>query len=204
MNDVLHRKWHELLNAWTVDVMLADQTFDEISSQYAGPGRFYHSLDHVQNVLETVQSLGVHACNPNAVKLAAWLHDVIYDSKAADNEEKSAAYARRLCQELSIPDGPLVASLILKTKSHDAGEDADSQVLLDADLAILGASEADYQAYSQKIRLEYGWVPEPEYRKGRRQVLERFLSRPKIFHLLSHLEEAARRNIGAEVGRLAS
>jgi predicted metal-dependent HD superfamily phosphohydrolase len=97
-----------------------------------------------------------------------------------------------------------VASLILRTKSHVAGEDTDAQVLIDADLAILGANEADYQTYAQKIRSEYGWVPETEYREGRRQVLERFLTRPKIFHFLSNLEEPARRNIAAEIVRLAS
>jgi predicted metal-dependent HD superfamily phosphohydrolase len=204
MNDVRFQKWHDLLKTWTVDPILARQTFEDVSKRYAEPSRYYHTLDHVQNVLETVVSLGVRACNLNAVKLAAWLHDVIYDSKASDNEEKSAAYAERLCQELSIPVGPLVASLILKTKTHVAGDEADAQVLLDADLAILGASKADYQAYAQTIRLEYGWVTEPEFRKGRRQVLERFLARPKIFHFLSQLEVRARRNIAAEIGRLAS
>ena len=71
--------------------------------------------------------------NLNAVKLAAWLHDVIYDSKASDNEERSAEYAERLSEKLSIPEGRMVASLILKTKTHEAGDGLDAQVLIDAD-----------------------------------------------------------------------
>jgi Protein kinase domain len=102
-----------------------------------------------------------------------------------------------------LPEGHLVSSLIRKTKSHDAGGDADAQVLLDADLAILGASQSDYQAYAERIRCEYAWVPEPEYRKGRREVLKRFLARPRIFHFLSQLEEPARQNLAAEIARLA-
>jgi predicted metal-dependent HD superfamily phosphohydrolase len=47
-------------------------------------------------------------------------------------------------------------------------------------------------------------VAEPDSRRGRRQVLENFLARPAIFHLLRHLEEPARRNLAAEVARLAS
>src|SRR5205823_690987 len=137
------------------------------------------------------------------VKLAAWLHDVIYDSKASDNEERSARYAERLCKELSIPEGTLVSSLISKTKAHDAGEDTDAQVLIDADLAILGASEPVYGDYAEKIWREYSWVPEAEYRQGRRRVLESFLSRPKIYHFLGHLEESARRNLADEIARLA-
>ena len=203
MNAVLRRKWHDLLRALAVDPTLADRTFEEIQGYYAGPGRFYHTLDHVQNVLEIVESLGSYARNLNAVKLATWLHDVVYDSKASDNEERSADYAERLCERLSIPEGRLAAPLIRRTKTHDAGGDADAQVLLDADLAILGASEPVYRAYGEKIRQEYAWVPELDYRQGRRRVLENFLSRPKIFHLLCHLEEPARHNISAEIAQLA-
>jgi predicted metal-dependent HD superfamily phosphohydrolase len=205
MMDCLTRKWHDLLGAWAVTPHLADETFADVCKHYAKPGRFYHTLDHVENVLESVESLGSHARNLKAVKLAAWLHDVIYDSRAPDNEERSAEYAERLCEGLSIPAGRLVASFILKTKTHDVGDDdPDAQVLIDSDLAILGASEPAYRTYAAKIRQEYAWVPEPDYRTGRRQVLERFLTRPTIFHLLVDLEKPARRNIAAEIARLAS
>jgi predicted metal-dependent HD superfamily phosphohydrolase len=204
MDDVLRRKWHDLLGAWAVNPSLAKRTFEDVREHYAGPGRFYHTLDHVQNVLETVESLDQHARSLNAVKLATWLHDVIYDSKASDNEERSADYAEQLCENLSIPEAHVVAALILKTKTHAAGGDADAQVLIDADLAILGASESAYRAYAEKIRLEYAWVPESDFRVGRRQVLERFLARPRIFHLLAHLEEPARQNIAAEIARLGA
>jgi predicted metal-dependent HD superfamily phosphohydrolase len=166
--------------------ILAGQTFADISRQYAGPGRCYHTLHHVQNVLDMLENIGANAQNLNAAKLAAWLHDVIYESRGSDNEERSAEYAERLCQELSIPDGGLAAALILKTKTHSAGEDADAQVLLDADLAILGTSEPAYRKYGEQIRQEYVWVPEPEYRTGRRQILQRFLTRQKIYHFLNH------------------
>ncbi len=203
MNDMLQRQWHDLLSGWAVDPALTDRTFEEVREHYSGPGRFYHTLDHVQNVLQTVESLGSYARNLNAVKLAAWLHDVIYDSRASDNEERSADCAVRLCEKLSITEGRLVAALIRKTKTHDAEGDADAQVLIDADLAILGAKEPAYRIYTEQIRHEYAWVPEQEYRTGRRQVLERFLTRPKIFHFLIHLEAASRRNIAAEIAQLA-
>jgi predicted metal-dependent HD superfamily phosphohydrolase len=203
MNDLLRRKWHDLVGAWAVTPSPANETFEVIRQHYAGPGRFYHTLDHVGAMLETVESLAAFARNLNAVKLAVWLHDVIYDSRASDNEARSAEYAEQLCEKLSIPEGRVVASLILNTKTHDAGDDPDAQVLIDADLAILGASESAYRAYADQIRQEYAWVPEPDFRAGRRQVLTKFLTRPRIYHLLIHLEEAARRNITAEISRLA-
>ena len=109
MNDLLRRKWHNLLCAWAETPSLADEVFEDIRRHYAVPGRFYHTLDHVGAMLDTVESLGSHARNLNAVTLATWLHDVIYDSKASDNEERSAEYAERLCERLAIPEGKVIA-----------------------------------------------------------------------------------------------
>jgi predicted metal-dependent HD superfamily phosphohydrolase len=203
MKDGLTRRWHDLLGSWAVTQRLADETFADVCEHYTLPGRFYHTLDHIGAVLEKVDNLASNARNLSAVKLAAWLHDVIYDSRASDNEERSTAYAEQLCKKLSIPEGRLVALLILKTKTHDAGDDPDAQLLIDADLAILGASESVYRAYAEQIRQEYAWVPEPEYRMGRQRVLEHFLARPRVYHFLTHLEDPARRNIVTEIGRLA-
>jgi predicted metal-dependent HD superfamily phosphohydrolase len=204
MNDLLRRKWQELLHGWAVDPSLAASMFEDVCNHYSGNGRFYHTLDHIQNMLETVESLGSYARNLNAVKLATWLHDVIYDSRASDNEERSAGFAERLCEKVAIPERRLVSALIRKTKTHDAGkDDADAQVLIDADLAVLGASKIVYQTYCGQIRQEYAWVPERDYREGRRRVLESFLSRPRIFHFLSRLEEPARQNLADEIAQLA-
>ncbi len=196
------RLWRDLLTTWKVEPDLIDETFGELAMRYSDASRHYHNLVHIQNVLETVDNLASIAPNFNAVKLAAWLHDVIYDSKAADNEERSAEYANDLCDKLSIPGGNVVGALILKTKTHDAGSDVDAQVLLDADLAILGSDEATYGNYAESIRLEYAWVPEPQYRTGRAQVLQKFLAKPRIYHHLLDLEKPARRNIAAEIERL--
>jgi predicted metal-dependent HD superfamily phosphohydrolase len=204
MLEKMRRAWIDLLDVWSVDPSQANENFEEISRRYVEPGRYYHTLAHIHDVLETVECLGADAKNLNAVRLAAWLHDVIYDSKASDNEERSGEYAERLCTRFRIPHGGLVDSLILATKTHAPGEDTDAQVLVDSDLAILGADEAPYQSYSGQIRKEYAWVPEPEYVKGRRLVLESFLSKPRIYSLLIDLEEPARRNIAAEISELSS
>ncbi len=202
MTDLLRRQWHELLRTGAVADPLIEQSFAEVCAHYAAPGRFYHTLDHIRDMLGTVASLAAHVRNLHAVKLAVWLHDVIYDSKASDNEERSADHALRLCERLGMQDGPRVAALILTTKSHDPDEDADARVLVDADLAVLGACESVYQAYAADIRREYAWVSETAYCTGRRQVLERFLAQPAIYYHLRQLEEGARRNLAAEIAQL--
>lgn len=71
MKNVLRQKWHDLFSAWAVDSVVADQPFEDVCQRYAEPGRFYHTLDHIQNMLATVESLAAHACKRNAVELAS-------------------------------------------------------------------------------------------------------------------------------------
>lgn len=197
------RQWQSLLGIWGVDPAKIDGAFADLVSRYAEPSRYYHNLGHIQKVLETIENLGAASTRPNAVRLAAWLHDIVYDSKASDNEERSADSAMQLCQQLSIPDAEVVASLILATKTHNAAGNPDAQVLLDADLAILGAPAPEYRDYAACIRKEYAWVPKADYRAGRRSVLESFIARPRIYYLLRQLEEPARRNLADELTDLA-
>ena len=200
MNDAMFGKWRDLLAAWHVDPTAAQPTFEDIEAHHAEWGRSYHTFPHVESVLATVDRIADQAKNPNAVRLAVWLHDVICDSRANDNEERSADYARDLCKQLAIPDAERVATLILATKSHQPGDDdADAVVLIDADLSIFGADPVVYRKYSEDIRREYSWVPVDDYRIGRRRVLEKFLERRSIYRLLRELETPARRNIADEL-----
>ena len=54
----------------------------------------------------------------NGVKLAAWFHDVVYDTAAKDNEDQSAQYAQNYLDQLGIPKEIIehVVALILATK----------------------------------------------------------------------------------------
>jgi len=101
-----------------------------------------------------------------------------------------------------------VKNLILHTKNHQApSTDIDSQILLDADLAILGASELEYKTYAQGIRQEYAWVADELYRMSRIQVLQIFLQRERIYltpQLFGKLEAKARLNLQAEIAALSS
>src|SRR5436305_968018 len=48
----MRSSWQKLLDAWAVDPTLADRAFEDICRHYAEPSRFYHTLDHVESVLQ--------------------------------------------------------------------------------------------------------------------------------------------------------
>jgi predicted metal-dependent HD superfamily phosphohydrolase len=65
---------------------------------------------------------------------------------------------------------------------HDAMPDStDSRLLVDIDLAILGAPVERFDEYERQVRQEYSWVPDALFRRKRREILEAFLARPRIF-----------------------
>jgi predicted metal-dependent HD superfamily phosphohydrolase len=71
-------------------------------------------------------------------------------------------------------------------------------LLVDIDLAILGASEPRFAEYERQVRDEYAFVPEPLFYEKRRAILQSFLARPRIYstrHFTNLLERRARMNL---------
>ncbi|GAB1538653.1 metal-dependent hydrolase [Scytonema sp. NUACC21] len=201
----LKLRWESLLQQFDASNQIGDDIFIGIVQAYSNPNRYYHNLNHIEQVLDKITECSYIDCDLSTVKLAAWFHDVIYDTKSRNNEENSAEYAVLALSKLKIAIASItkVKSLILKTKTHQPFlDDIESQILIDADLSILGASEFKYMSYAQSIRREYSWVPDREYRQERKKVLQSFLQKEKIYsteHMFLTLEEAARKNIKAEI-----
>ncbi len=191
-----------------VDHNRARPAFADIARRYGTEQRAYHTLAHVRQVLDHVDKLAPYTNSFTEVQLAGWLHDVIYDPRASDNEEQSASYAGQLLNELGQPQALIaeVQRLILLTSHLETGaDDGNAHVLLDADLAILGAAPAAYRQYAAAIRREYAWAPDATYNDGRIAVLEQFLVRPFIYYTppMRHArEDAARKNMQQEIDRL--
>lgn len=163
---------------------------------YQDAQRAYHNDWHVRNMLSALAERGV--LTP-ALALAVWGHDLVYDSRAKDNEERSAeVFGKWLAaQGAPLPLREQVRSLILATKHAAPPQNREEALLIDADLSILGADAEAFATYDAGIRQEYQHVPAPLYKIGRRKVLQGFLNRPQIYSTpeFAGLEVSARRNI---------
>jgi len=185
---------------------------NELSQRYRADDRHYHSLAHIEAMLALAAEFRHALRDPEAVEAAIWFHDAVYDSRAKDNEEKSAALAG---EKLASRTGPQrlarIRAMIDATATHQlpaSGDDdamKDAALFLDMDLAILGAGPDAFEAYEKAVRREYGWVEEPMWRAGRAAVLQGFLARPHIYHSAEfrrRSEAAARRNIERSLAAL--
>mgnify|MGYP002779043530 FL=1 len=178
-----------------------------VVAAWSEPHRRYHDLAHLAAVLAIVDALAGSADDPDAVRLAAWYHDVVYDPRAADNEARSAGRARAGLRGL-VPEARVaeVERLVLLTAGHDPGDgDADGAVLCDADLAVLAAPRAAYAAYASAVRAEYAHLSDARFTAGRTAVLQRLLARPALYRLPGNTERwtaPARANLTAELALL--
>ena len=205
--DLLQRQWVRLLEGFGVSPAEAYPSFDRLVAAYSEPHRYYHTLEHLAEMFRVVGRLGLS--DPAPVCLAVWYHDAVYDTRVKDNEGRSADLAVRELTALRLPAEVVgkVRTLVLATDHVNPPPAINGQVavLLDADLAILGASPERYRRYADDIRKEYDWVPEEAYRAGREQVLLRFLAMPYIYRtgpMIAEGEAAARRNLRAEIDHL--
>ena len=170
--------------------------------------RRYHGLAHVLFLLNEIDRRAPLIGDRALLEFAAFFHDAVYAPLAGDNEEQSAAWARRELARLGYAGAEAVAALILKTKSHHAGEASDDEALfLDMDFAILGAPRDTYAAYADAIREEYAAVPEDRFRAGRAAFLRGVLAQPRMFRTDLYERElaaTARENLLWEIARLTA
>ena len=178
--------------------------------RWSEPQRHYHTVAHLTAVLEVVDRHAGLAPHPERVRLAAWMHDAVYDPRALGdaNERDSAEFAAGLLSTLGVPGtvADEVARLVGLTAGHATGEnDPDGELLCDADLAVLAGDEQAYDAYTAAVRREYAHVPDADFRAGRAQVLRALLELPTIYRLeplRTAWEDRARSNLARELRTL--
>jgi predicted metal-dependent HD superfamily phosphohydrolase len=182
--------------------------FSQIVEAYGQPARVYHTVEHLEDCLSQFDASPATAVHPDEVEAALWFHDAVYVPGHSENEERSAEFARGALIQAGAPSDTAarVASLILSTRHHTTPRQPDSALLCDIDLSILGRSAEVFDRYQQQIRREYGWVPEPVYRKTRSEILQGFLRRPSIYqtsYFRDLYELAARSNLARAIRDLA-
>ena len=184
-----------------------EELFGKLVERYSEPHRRYHTTRHLQECFAHLEEVRSFAEQASEVELALWFHDAIYVTTRTDNEKLSAEWARgsALSAGLSTDQAERIAGLVMATKHDAVPVGRDAAVLVDIDLAILGADAARFDEYEVQIREEYAWVPESSYRNARRKILQHFLDRERIYNTeffqAAH-EIRARENISRSLARL--
>ena len=175
--------------------------FTRIEKLYLKPPRFYHTFErHIASCLYELDEVCHLPEHPDEVEISLTLHDIIFNTRRKDNEERSAQFAYELCKEMGLPDtfNRRVYCLILPTRHEAIPKGIDAQVVVDVDLSPLGLSPKEFDENERKIRKEYSWVPEKQFNAGRADIIKRFLDRSSIYstdHFRQKYGDQAERNL---------
>jgi len=177
---------------------------DALLAAYGEPQRHYHTLQHLHECIDRLETCIDLATRPAEVETALWFHDAVYDVLRRDNERRSADWARQAVLENGVPAdvADRIDALVMATRHATTRAAGDQQLLVDIDLAILGAEPERFAEYERQIRNEYAHVAEPEFKARRRAILAGFLARDRIYatpRLRAELEQRARANLSLAI-----
>lgn len=186
-----------------------EEEYEFLEKHYSTQGRHYHNLEHVRDCLKEFDKVKEFAENPEALEMAIWYHDIIYNTKSKTNEEDSADYAYDLSVEMNLHHkvSKKVYDFIKITKHDKEPQDLDSKLIIDIDLSILGKESEVFNQYEMNIRKEYSWVNEQDFKKGRSSILKQFLKRDTIYcteYFRNMYEATARENLQRSIAALTN
>lgn len=205
---MLKQEFLALVARHHTDASLAEELWNELSSPHHGDDRFFHTLQHVEQMITALQPVKEKIEDWDTVLFSIFYHDVVYDVvrivSENDNEESSAATVDEVLKRIGYPAEKIerCKAHILATKRHLPTGDNDTDYVTDTDLSVLGGSWEAYKQYMDNIRREYEIYPDNIFHAGRLKVLRRFLTLPRLFksdHFHKAYEAAARENMEREL-----
>jgi predicted metal-dependent HD superfamily phosphohydrolase len=185
---------------------LIEQSAVEVTSLYQHSGRtdlLYHNIVHTREVSEAVQLMCSHydlpAEDEEAVRIAAWWHDVGYLYGPAETHEAvSAEKATAWLRERGAPESLIgkITGCIAATRMPQRPSGLAEQIICDADLFHLGTPE--FGANSKMLRREIELLTGKEIKgSGWRQSTIELIQKHRYFteFACNRLEEGKQRNL---------
>lgn len=200
----VRRHGQEALGEALVQAGLPAPVLTAIVGTYSEPWRFFHNLEHLQELFDIARKRGLVLTREQ--QLALVFHDAVYvpGAPAGRNERQSALLFRSVAPQLKGPvDVELVCRIIEETAQHGA-TCAQSAVVQGLDLSSLAAAPLDFCAYNELVWLENrhffpqegGGFDRKAFDKERLKFLLALAQKDCFFPpAFADLEEVARENI---------
>jgi len=158
----------------------------DLINAYEEPHRFYHTIEHIQDVLKQLHDDDL--LKHDELFLASIFHDIVYNPQSNTNEEDSAEFfiQSAISSSLTVNQKEHIKQLILDTKHHNPSVKF-SEEFIKADLAILNSSFEKLIKYEKQIFKEFQFVDYKTYKTKRIEVLKHFNSNGNLNHLIDYV-----------------
>lgn len=159
----------------------ADAVFADLRDRLNAPGREFHNLGHIDDCLLRFDEVRDRLVHPDAVEMALWFHDAIYDAGDPTNERRSADLFVDYADGASASFRRRVVALVMATERKQAPRTDDARFIDDIDLSGFGSSWASFARNSQRLREEFARMSDDDYYRGQWRFLSRLRRRPRFF-----------------------
>lgn len=184
----------------------ADDVYQEVHDYYSESGRHYHTPKHIEHCLVQFDLSSDGMDDADAVEMAIWFHDLVFDAQAPDNELQSARRFVELANDSMGDDFKTrVYDLIMSTAPPRMPKTTDQEFMLDIDLSSFGLPWADMLRDSIAVRKESANLSDADFFPGQRAFLESLVNREHFYlteYFRSRIEESARDNINRYLDNL--
>lgn len=184
----------------------AKTVYERLIELYGEPHRHYHTLNHIRHCLREFDRAAALMDDPDAVEMALWFHDAIYQPGAGDNERRSADLFRQWADGCVDPVfRQRVDDLVMATVHRELPGWRDAGFVVDIDLSSFGLPWETFERDGRLIRAEFPEVADDQYYRGHLRFLVALQDRPTVFStefFQQRYEEVARENLARIIAGL--
>ena len=228
----LYNQWNRLIlqlilmgqkdeNRRKIGVKFADEWWYILFNFYQQKQRFYHTLNHVEDLIKKAIKYSNNIEDITVVLLSIWFHDIVYDGKNTHpkNELMSIEVFKVFVEHLlnvfsdnKKLNNDMIDRIIyfidatIKHRIDDKYKnDNDLKWFLDLDLSVLGEQKDVYKMYADNIRQEYIHVESKEFVRRRVKVMKNILDKETLYFtdlFKEQFDKIARENVLNEINGL--
>jgi predicted metal-dependent HD superfamily phosphohydrolase len=172
--------------------------YADLRRLFGAPFRRYHTLEHILDCIRRVDEVAGLLTDPDAVELALWFHDAVYEMDATTNERRSADMFVALAEGARPAFRRRVCGLIMATRHAGRERDNDRRFIVDIDLAGFGAPWDEFMRNGALLREESPAKSDAQYRAGQLFFLKRLQRRHNLYstgYFRDRYEAQARANL---------
>ena len=188
---------------------LVDSAIDEstiihqqLVDSYNKPQRYYHTLDHIEHCLSLFDKISSKLQSPQALELAIWFHDVVYQPGATNNEQLSADQFMQTTKNRFDDSlrNTVYQHIMATLHLHSEMNHADTKYMVDIDLSSFGLPWPEFIHDSENLRREMAHLSNADYCRKQSAFQQALMDRPRFFrsdYFYQNYESQARQNLSA-------
>ncbi|MEM7562350.1 MAG: hypothetical protein AAF353_04770 [Pseudomonadota bacterium] len=178
----------------------SEQIYARLAAAYSEPHRYYHTMDHINYCLGQLDLCRSEVDNADAIEMAIWFHDVIYQPGNPDDERQSAALYADLAKGVHSDHfiSQVYEMIIATIHDGESLQHSDNKYMVDIDLSSFALDWDAFVQDSENLRLENPHVEAGEYQRRQKKFRESLLARERFFYtdfFHQRYEQQARKNL---------